>query len=90
MARIKFESVGVPVSRMEGNTRFYYWGRGPIVAALEKFLLEMVDLLPEATYARRYVTRRRPRRQGKALRHARGALRHVADRVCGARACGTR
>ena len=43
-----------------------YWGRGPIVAALERFLLEMVDMLPEATYTRRYVTRRRPRRQGKA------------------------
>ena len=62
----KFEGVGLIVSRMEGNTRFYYWGRGPIASALEKFLLEMIDLLPEATYARRYVTRRRPRRQGKA------------------------
>lgn len=62
----KFESVGLLVSRMEGNTRFYYWGRGPIVAALEKFLLEMVDMLPEATYAERYVSRGRPRRQGKA------------------------
>ena len=61
----KFESIGVLVSRMEGHTRFYYWGRGPVVAALEKFLLEMVDLLPEATYSERYVARRRPRRQGK-------------------------
>ena len=61
----KFESVGLLVSRMEGHTRFYYWGRGPIIAALEKFLLEMADMLPEATYTRRYVTRRRPRRQGK-------------------------
>ena len=50
---------------MEGNTRFYYWGRGPIVAALEQFLIEMVDMLPEETYQRRYAARRRPRRQGK-------------------------
>ena len=61
----KFESIGLLVSRMEGNTRFYYWGRGPVADALDHFLLEMLAMIPDETRRSKYTARRRPRRQGK-------------------------
>ena len=61
----KFEAIGLLVSRLEGHTRFYYWGRGPVAAGVDRLLLDMLPMLPEETRRARYVARRRPRRQGK-------------------------
>lgn len=63
---IKFEQLGLLVSRKEGSARVYYFKRTPIVDALRKFLSSMLDSLPESTISEYYRQRRRPRRHGKS------------------------
>jgi DNA-binding transcriptional ArsR family regulator len=62
---IKFEQLGVLISRKEGSARVYYYKRGPVVDALRKFLGSMLDALPDSTVSKYYRQRRRPRRYGK-------------------------
>lgn len=62
---LKFEQLGLLVSRKEGSARVYYFKRSPIVDALRKFLSSMLDVLPESTISEYYRQRRRPRRHGK-------------------------
>jgi len=61
----KFEESGVLVSRREGTTRVCYFSRSPVVDELRKFLRSALERLPEATIAKFYRERRRPRRYGK-------------------------
>ena len=63
---VKFEQLGLLVSRKEGSARVYYFKRTPIVDALRKFLSSMLDVLPESTISEYYRQRRRPRRHGKS------------------------
>ena len=63
---LKFEQLGLLVSRKEGSARVYYFKRGPVVDALRKFLSSMLDVLPESTISEYYRQRRRPRRHGKS------------------------
>ena len=63
---VKFEQLGLLVSRKEGSARVYYFKRSPIVDALRKFLSSMLDVLPESTISEYYRQRRRPRRHGKS------------------------
>jgi hypothetical protein len=63
---LKFEQLGLLVSRKEGSARVYYFKRSPIVDALRKFLSSMLDVLPESTISEYYRQRRRPRRHGKS------------------------
>ena len=62
---VKFEEVGLLVSRMEGSARVFYFARSPITDALRTFLRTMLELLPEETLRSHYRERRRPRRAGK-------------------------
>ena len=62
---VKFEQLGLLVSRKEGSARVYYFKRTPIVDALRNFLSSMLDVLPESTISEYYRQRRRPRRHGK-------------------------
>ena len=63
---LKFEQLGLLVSRKEGSARVYYFKRTPIVDALRKFLSSMLAVLPESTISEYYRQRRRPRRHGKS------------------------
>ena len=63
---LKFEHLGLLVSRKEGTARVYYFERSPVVDALRKFLSSMLDVLPESTISKYYRQRRRPRRHGKS------------------------
>lgn len=63
---VKFEQLGVLVSRKEGSSRVFYFKRSPVVDALRKFLGAMLDALPDTTISKYYMQRRRPRRQGKS------------------------
>jgi len=63
---LKFEQLGLFVSRKEGSARVYYFKRSPVVDALRKFLSSMLDVLPESTISKYYRERRRPRRHGKS------------------------
>lgn len=63
---IKFEQLGVLISRKEGSARVYYYKRSPVVDALRKFLGSMLDALPDSVVSKYYRQRRRPRRQGKS------------------------
>ncbi|MCH7821939.1 MAG: helix-turn-helix transcriptional regulator [Proteobacteria bacterium] len=62
---MKFEEIGLLVSRKEGTTRTYYFKRSPISDALRVFLRSMLDRLPDATIETFFRQRRRPRRFGK-------------------------
>ncbi len=63
---VKFEQLGLLVSRKEGSARVYYFKRTPIVDELRRFLSSMLDVLPETTISEYYRQRRRPRRHGKS------------------------
>ncbi len=62
---MKFEAIGLLVSRKEGTTRTYYFKRSPISDALRVFLRSMLDHLPDAPIEKFFRQRRRPRRFGK-------------------------
>ena len=62
---IKFEQLGLLVSRKEGSARVYYFKRSPVVDSLRQFLGSMLEVLPESTVRKFYRQRRRPRRFGK-------------------------
>lgn len=62
---LKFEQLGLLVSRKEGTARVYYFKRSPVADALRKFLRSMLDVLPESAIYKYYRQRRRPRRFGK-------------------------
>ena len=62
---IKFEEIGLLVSRKEGTTRTYYFKRSPISDALRMFLRSMLEILPETITEKYFRERRRPRRFGK-------------------------
>ena len=59
---MKFEEIGLLVSRKEGMTRTYYFHRSPISDALRIFLRSMLDRLPDASIDKFFRQRRRPRR----------------------------
>ena len=62
---IKFEEIGLLVSREEGATRTYYFKKSPISDALRIFLRAMIERLPDKTIEEFFRQRRRPRRFGK-------------------------
>jgi DNA-binding transcriptional ArsR family regulator len=62
---MKFEEVGLLVSREEGTTRTYYFKRSPVSDALRVFLRSMIERLPDKIIEKYYRQRRRPRRFGK-------------------------
>jgi DNA-binding transcriptional ArsR family regulator len=63
----RLEAGGVLVSRQRGRMRFYTLNpSSPFTSALEAILRQAVDYVPAAD-REAYVTRRRPRMQGKAL-----------------------
>ncbi len=62
---IKFEELGLLVSRKEGTARVFYFKRSPVTDALGVFLRSMLEHLPEDTIQKYYRDRRRPRRHGK-------------------------
>ncbi len=62
---IKFEEIGLLVSRKEGTTRMYYFRQSPVTDSLRTFLRSMLDLLPKASIEKYFRERRRPRRYGK-------------------------
>ncbi len=63
---LKFEQLGLMVSRKEGSARVYYFKRGPVVDALRVFLSSILSALPESVVSKYYRQRRRPRRYGKS------------------------
>ena len=64
----KFESGGVLVSRMVGNSRIFYWNqRHPSIEAIRNLLQDLLEGLPEKELNKYYRERRRPRRAGKPL-----------------------
>jgi len=62
---LKFEEIGLLVSRKEGMTRTYYFKRSPISDALRVFLISMRVRLPDASIEKFFRQRKRPRRLGK-------------------------
>lgn len=62
---MKFEEIGLLVSRKEGTTRTYYFKRSPVSDALRVFLRSMIERLPDKTIDTFFRQRRRPRRFGK-------------------------
>jgi DNA-binding MarR family transcriptional regulator len=62
---VKFEELGIFVSRKEGTARVFYFRRSPITDSLRMFLKDMLSMLPKATIEKYYRERRRPRRYGK-------------------------
>jgi DNA-binding transcriptional ArsR family regulator len=64
----KFESGGILVSRLVGQTRLYQWNpRNPLVPPLRGLLSKAIDSLPREDRERYLRRRTRPRRGGKAL-----------------------
>lgn len=62
---IKFEELGLLVSRKEGTTRVFYFKRSPVTDSLRQFLKDMLTMLPKVAIEKHYRERRRPRRFGK-------------------------
>ena len=62
---IKFEELGILVSRKEGNARVFYFKRSPVTDSLRRFLKDMLEVIPKSTVEKFYRERRRPRRFGK-------------------------
>ena len=62
---LKFEELGLLVSRKEGTIRVFYFQRNPITDGLREFLRSLLDRLPDATIQKFYRERKRPRRYGK-------------------------
>ena len=62
---VKFEELGLLVSRKEGTTRMYYFKRSPVTDSLRVFLRDIRECLPKSTIQRFYRERQRPRRYGK-------------------------
>lgn len=66
---VKFEEVGILVSRMVGTSRIYTWNpRDPALSALRELLQSTLnDGIPKEKLQKYYRQRRRPRRKGKRL-----------------------
>lgn len=62
---LKFEELGLIVSRKEGTARVFYFERNPITDGLREFLRSVLDRLPDATIQKFYRERKRPRRYDK-------------------------
>jgi predicted transcriptional regulator len=64
----RLESDGVLVSRTVGRTRLFEFNmRNPTVRNLRAFLVQELELMPEAELKAFYRQRQRPRRTGKRL-----------------------
>jgi len=64
----KFESGGILVSRLMGNSRVFEFNPRSMTARnLQALLADELKYLPEDTFEQYFTQRRRPRRTGKAL-----------------------